>query len=431
MARLGTTEDNSEKQHHSLGDFLTIYFFSLPIFFAGYLISAYRGRFFIEQISFKINDGPKELSLIGTHTFLDFQQLLNQVKNSFSYANDLYIDSPFTYLLAKSFNVLSNLIPFPVLFLSLILFVFFVLHGLSLKFLQNRMLAAFCMCSILLSIGVISAIDRGNFWLFCLPLLILSFFYGWGTSKGMLFLTVAGCIKPPLMLLAIPVLLREKKAFLSFLCCVTFLFVNILSISIICSTLSIQSILREIRYYVNNLSSFDFNRVDQGDLLTDQSFYTTNSIATHEEFLQPLSVALDLSGFALVSLAVCFVLILLNVIYLSLNRNCNIEFALFGACTLLTFFLLSAAYSLLMFTPFIFALHKGKFNSFTRNGTEPVITWPFLIFLTVAPFSSKFLIDGPEFLAAFFPFLVMFKLTSLSISIWRQKESKSTSTTSA
>lgn len=430
MARFGNPEGNSEKQHHSLGDFLTIYFFSLPIIFAGYIFSAYRGRFFIEQISFMVNDGPKELSLIGTHTFLDFQQLLNQVKNPISYSNYPYIDSPFTYLFAKSFNVLSHLIPIPVLYLSLILFVCFVLHGLCLKFLQNRMLTALCMCSILLSIGVISAIDRGNFWLFCLPLLILSFHYGWGTSKGLLFLTIAGCIKPPLMLLAILVLLREKKAFLSFLCCVTFLLVNILSISIICSTFSIQSILREMRYYVNNLGSLNFNRLDQGDLLANQSFYTTNSIATFEEFLQRQSVASGLSNFALMGLSVCFVLILLNVIFLSLHRNCNIEFALFGTCTLLSFFILSAAYSLLMFTPFILALHKGKFNSFTRNGTEPVITWPFLIFLTVAPFSSKFLIDGPEFLAAFFPFLVMFKLTSISISIWRQRESKSTSTTS-
>ena len=80
MSQIVTHNSNSGMLHKPLRDFFALYFFSLPIIFAGYIISAYRWIPHIEQISFAIADGPQHLGFIGKHSFGDFQQLVHKQK---------------------------------------------------------------------------------------------------------------------------------------------------------------------------------------------------------------------------------------------------------------------------------------------------------------------------------------------------------------
>lgn len=421
MSHAQSSDINIDRQQSSLIKFLTLYFSALPLVFAVYVVSAYRGRFFIEDISYVIIDGYPQLNLVGTHSFGDFQQLLLHTKTNFSYANHPYIDSPFTYLLSKLLNLLSGHIPLSILYLALVLSLCLVLGVIALRFVRSPMLAVLCTCSILLSIGSISAFDRGNFWIFCFPLLICSSIFSWDKPKGLLLLTIASCIKPPLLLLVFVVLLRTRRSVHFYLVFGTLCFLNVLSIMVISSTVSLRHVLNEIRYYLNNLYEFDFNRIDQGITLANSTLYTTNSIATIKELFARSSFASEVELIISSGFYIVLVLIILNVLYLSYKPVCPVDLPIFGVCTLACCYLLSAAYALLIFTPFIFSLYKEKFRATIGTDKKPLITWPFLVFFATVPLSGALIYSGPEYFAFFFPYLVMFKLFYVSISVWRNK----------
>lgn len=353
---------------------------------------------------------------------MDFQQLLSHVKTDLSYVNDPYIDSPFTYLLAKLLNFFSSQIPISLLYLTLVLGLCSLLALMVLKFIQDRLLAVLCVCNILLSIGFLSTIDRGNFWMFTLPILIYNSIHGWDKPRGLFLLTIASCVKPPLILLVFVVIFRTRKHVLFYLFSGTFFILNTISIAVISATLSLPRIFNEVHFYVNNVLDFDLNRIDQGRWLSGSTYYTTNSIANLERYL---GVASFNSVVDIILLSAChmvFFSIFINVLYLSYTTVCHIELPLFGVCTILCFYILSVAYILLVFAPFILSLYKEKFELTIERKREQIITWPFLVFLTTVPLSGALLYSGPEYLPFFFPYLVLFKLLFVSVSVWSRKQ---------
>ena len=403
--------------------FLACWFFlSLVGLFSTYLYS-YQNLNYSHSLTLFPSEKPGSLvttlgldwnpqPILGIHYFGDFQSIIGEsilFDSNFNYYTVDISDSPFTYFLGMILANLSDAIGLSTTFFSLLIIVLTAIYLRAFSYSHNLWLSFWIFVISISSMGLLFAVDRGNFWLISGLFVYLGSYSRWTRKQDIVYLALAIAIKPPLIILAFLIIIRNREYRKIFTIATVFLIIQATSLVFLLSTLRIQTIYLQMYSYFFNIITAYFSRSDTflsyptppnhlgirtslRLLLEESSLFDSNLFW---KFIEIFVIALTLGVF-------------LGLLKISLSNNSNFITLILGTSILITYFLGGNGYSLIILISgiaILFSQESAKDSTIRPVSNVEVVTLALCSCPIFIPFAFKF--GNPTFLTFIIPILMI------------------------